>query len=307
MTSSTARSTANASAPTSNSNSCGFRRLRPGIPIERGHAFRSKAATCPQRVPVLPRNHVANDRSGIGFSDVGLTKRAAQVAKVLDDDVGGDIILGVHRHDTQLQNARPRHSEDSRPAKRVDVRTVCPWSLPRPVSCRPASPPARPSRRRGLAGSTRSNTTAIDCRSAALATQVRLFTRRGYDWSGRYPAIAVTATLLRARSFTLDGEAVVCDPDGVAIFDALRRRGTVSEAMLYGTSTAKSRLAGVADLGKLTGHQSKSVRQMPRLGVCELKYGSIAPPVKMAERATCRVVNVELTDRFNDGPWRGKI
>jgi bifunctional non-homologous end joining protein LigD len=62
---------------------------------------------------------------------------------------------------------------------------------------------------------------------------VRLFTRRGYDWSGRYPAIAVTATLLRAKSFTLDGEAVVCGPDGVAIFDALHRRGTVSEAMLY--------------------------------------------------------------------------
>jgi hypothetical protein len=62
---------------------------------------------------------------------------------------------------------------------------------------------------------------------------VRLFTRRGYDWSGRYPAIAATAMLLRARSFTLDGEAVVCGPDGVAIFDALHRRGTVSEAMLY--------------------------------------------------------------------------
>ena len=62
---------------------------------------------------------------------------------------------------------------------------------------------------------------------------VRLFTRRGYDSSGRYPAIAVTATLLRARSFTLDGEAAVCGPDGVAVFDALHRRGTVSEAMLY--------------------------------------------------------------------------
>jgi bifunctional non-homologous end joining protein LigD len=36
---------------------------------------------------------------------------------------------------------------------------------------------------------------------------VRLFTRRGYDWSGRYPATAVTARQLRARSFTLDGEA----------------------------------------------------------------------------------------------------
>jgi bifunctional non-homologous end joining protein LigD len=62
---------------------------------------------------------------------------------------------------------------------------------------------------------------------------VRLFTRRGYDWSGRYPSIAITATLLRAKSFTLDGEAVVCGPDGVAIFDALHRRGTVTEAMLY--------------------------------------------------------------------------
>jgi bifunctional non-homologous end joining protein LigD len=38
---------------------------------------------------------------------------------------------------------------------------------------------------------------------------------------------------LRAKSFTLDGEAVVCGPDVVAIFDALHRRGTVTEAMLY--------------------------------------------------------------------------
>jgi bifunctional non-homologous end joining protein LigD len=60
-----------------------------------------------------------------------------------------------------------------------------------------------------------------------------LFTRRGYDWSDRYPAIAVTATLLRGKSFTLDGEAVVCGPDGVAVFDALHRGGTVIEAMLY--------------------------------------------------------------------------
>jgi bifunctional non-homologous end joining protein LigD len=62
---------------------------------------------------------------------------------------------------------------------------------------------------------------------------VRLFTRRGYDWSARYPAIVSTAMQLRAASFTLDGEAVVCGPDGVAIFDALHRRGTVTEAMLY--------------------------------------------------------------------------
>jgi len=62
---------------------------------------------------------------------------------------------------------------------------------------------------------------------------VRLFTRRGYDWSNRYPAIARAAAKLRAKSFTLDGEAAVCGPDGIAIFDALHRRSTVSQAMLY--------------------------------------------------------------------------
>jgi bifunctional non-homologous end joining protein LigD len=62
---------------------------------------------------------------------------------------------------------------------------------------------------------------------------VRLFTRRGYDWSGRYPAIAATAATLRAASFTLDGAAVVCGADGVAVFDALHRRGIVTPAMLY--------------------------------------------------------------------------
>ena len=42
------------------------------------------------------------------------------------------------------------------------------------------------------------------------AATVRLFMRRGYDWTDRYPAIAGAAAKLRARSFTLDGEAVVC-------------------------------------------------------------------------------------------------
>jgi ATP-dependent DNA ligase len=61
---------------------------------------------------------------------------------------------------------------------------------------------------------------------------VRLFTRRGYDWTDRYPAIASAAAKIRADSFTLDGEAVVCGEDGVAIFDALHRHGTVRAAIL---------------------------------------------------------------------------
>jgi bifunctional non-homologous end joining protein LigD len=61
---------------------------------------------------------------------------------------------------------------------------------------------------------------------------VRLFTRLGSDWTDRYPAIASAAAKLRARSFTLDGEAVVCGADGVAVFDALHRHGRVSNAIL---------------------------------------------------------------------------
>jgi bifunctional non-homologous end joining protein LigD len=47
---------------------------------------------------------------------------------------------------------------------------------------------------------------------------VQLFTRRGHDWTDRYPAIASAAAKLRAKSFTIDGEAVVCGLDGVAAY-----------------------------------------------------------------------------------------
>jgi ATP-dependent DNA ligase len=62
---------------------------------------------------------------------------------------------------------------------------------------------------------------------------VRLFTRRGFDWTDRYPAIARAAAKLTTRSFTIDGEAVVCGPDGIAVFEALHRRQRVNEAILY--------------------------------------------------------------------------
>ena len=62
---------------------------------------------------------------------------------------------------------------------------------------------------------------------------VRLFTRRGFDWTDRYPAIVRAALELPAKSCILDGEAVVCGGDGIAVFEDLHRRGVVTEAMLY--------------------------------------------------------------------------
>jgi bifunctional non-homologous end joining protein LigD len=66
-----------------------------------------------------------------------------------------------------------------------------------------------------------------------VAGCLQLFTRRGYDWTDRYPAIAAAANALRATSFTIDGEAVVEDTKGVADFQLLHRRGNNERAVLY--------------------------------------------------------------------------
>jgi bifunctional non-homologous end joining protein LigD len=62
---------------------------------------------------------------------------------------------------------------------------------------------------------------------------VRLYTRNAYDWTVRLPAIAAAAGRIKAKSFTIDGEAVVLGPDGLSRFDELRRREAAHSAMLY--------------------------------------------------------------------------
>ena len=62
---------------------------------------------------------------------------------------------------------------------------------------------------------------------------VRLLTRNGYDWTGRFPLIAAAAEALRARSFLMDGEAVACEGDGLPVFDRLRYRRQDGRVFLY--------------------------------------------------------------------------
>jgi len=62
---------------------------------------------------------------------------------------------------------------------------------------------------------------------------VRLYSRNGYDWTARLTAIAAAAERIKARSFTIDGEAVVLGPDGLSRFDALRRLEAAHSAILY--------------------------------------------------------------------------
>jgi bifunctional non-homologous end joining protein LigD len=60
-----------------------------------------------------------------------------------------------------------------------------------------------------------------------------LFTRRGFDWTERYPRIGEALAATAAASATIDGEAVICDGSGVAVFDRLHSRAFDDQAFLY--------------------------------------------------------------------------
>ena len=53
---------------------------------------------------------------------------------------------------------------------------------------------------------------------------IRLLTRNGHDWAPRYPPIVEAVERLKVRSCLIDGEAVACDENGLAVFEQLRRK-----------------------------------------------------------------------------------
>jgi hypothetical protein len=62
---------------------------------------------------------------------------------------------------------------------------------------------------------------------------IRLLTRNGYDWAPRYPLIVEAVNMLKVRSCLIDGEAVACDDNGVAVFERLRRKREGQRVFLY--------------------------------------------------------------------------
>ena len=62
---------------------------------------------------------------------------------------------------------------------------------------------------------------------------VRLYSRNAYDWTRRLPTIALAAERIKAKSFTIDGEAVVLGPDGLSPFEKLRRPEAARTEILY--------------------------------------------------------------------------
>jgi bifunctional non-homologous end joining protein LigD len=66
--------------------------------------------------------------------------------------------------------------------------------------------------------------------------RVRVFSRRGTDYTDRVPRIVDTFARLPASSVMLDGEGVACDPNGMTNFELLRAalgRPAKREVFLY--------------------------------------------------------------------------
>jgi bifunctional non-homologous end joining protein LigD len=69
-----------------------------------------------------------------------------------------------------------------------------------------------------------------------VGDRMRVFSRRGHDWTEKVPMIATALAALPVRSVTIDGEGVVCGSNGVSDFELLRaavgRKGA-RNAFLY--------------------------------------------------------------------------
>jgi ATP-dependent DNA ligase len=64
-------------------------------------------------------------------------------------------------------------------------------------------------------------------------TRVRLYSRPGNDLTQRFPHIVEALGRLRSRSCIIDGEAVVCGPDGISVFDLIRQWRNGDSAFMY--------------------------------------------------------------------------
>ena len=91
---------------------------------------------------------------------------------------------------------------------------------------------------------------------------VRLISRHGDDFTSRFPLAAAAVSALPANSFLLDGEAIVTDAKGLAVFDLIRRQRHSSEAMLIGFDLIE--LDGEDLRGSTIEHRKRKLAKLVR-------------------------------------------
>ena len=100
---------------------------------------------------------------------------------------------------------------------------------------------------------------------------IRLITRRGKDWSSRFPLVIEAVNHLKVRCCLIDGEVVCCYERGLARFDVLRRRRNEMQAFLC-----------------LRPVGARRYRSAPRLEVRKATLASILPKSRKCIPGTCK-------------------
>ena len=130
---------------------------------------------------------------------------------------------------------------------------------------------------------------------------VRLFTRNGHDWSGRFPLITEAALRNWNSSFVLDGEAVLLGVDGISDFNGLHSRKHDDEVMFYVFDIlASDGFLRLAYLRK-TNLARLLARRINGIFLADFEQGEIGPDLF---RHACLLGLEGLVSKHKDRPYR---
>jgi bifunctional non-homologous end joining protein LigD len=155
-----------------------------------------------------------------------------------------------------------------------------------------------------ISGCTKLNTTANRLIVVREDKRVRLFTRNGNDWTGRFPWIVEAALKNRRKQFVIDGEAVILGVDGVPDFNALHSGGHDAEVQLYAFDCLVLEGEDLRNL-PLSMRKTRLARLLARrpdgIFVADFERGEIGPGLF---RKACEFGLEGIVSKRSDRPYR---
>jgi ATP-dependent DNA ligase len=144
--------------------------------------------------------------------------------------------------------------------------------------------------------------TATASWSGATASGCACFTRRGFDWSERYPWILHSARRLPVNRFLIDGEAVVCGEDGVSDFERLHSREHDSRVLLYAFDLLGAEGTDIRR-ERLDDRRAKLSKLLDRADGIRISEHIAGDGERMFEHA-CKLGLEGIVSKRRDGPYR---
>jgi ATP-dependent DNA ligase len=134
--------------------------------------------------------------------------------------------------------------------------------------------------------------------------RVRLWTRNGYDWSGRFPLITEAALRIKLDRFVVDGEAVLLGVDGISNFAGLHSRKFDHEVQFYAFDLIVSEGEDQRDqpLFLRKGALARLLkRRVDGILLNDFERGEIGPDLF---KAACQMGLEGLVSKRRDRPYR---